>query len=344
MFAGLHNAASTQIDTVKRLIRLGDSLRSIQPSAGEPGAAHTAVTDALAHAPPSTEWRVYEHCAAITRLYALYERFVEDLISAWLGRLPTLWPKYSDLAAGLRANHQVGLGKLLTQLHRRQYRHLNVGDVIRGLSDGLQGRSTYELLPEAFMQGGTNLHPDALLSLFASVGIGDLKRWLEQHDLAKAYMHELRGDSGTVSAELRAFVDFRNDAAHGTVDEVLGSDGLLQLADLVGTLLEILEQAVMAHAVECCTTLGAASPAGRIVQIVPRRQAVIARISRTQLTRGEVVLLHGDTFCKFLPVLSIQIDGEAHETISIVDPTEVGLRFDGPVRRGVDIFTNWPLS
>ncbi|MGD1920686.1 MAG: MAE_28990/MAE_18760 family HEPN-like nuclease [Pleurocapsa sp.] len=71
-----------------------------------------SIIDALQKDIPKTqEWRIYDHCAAVTKLYAIYENFVEDLIKDWLRLLPELFLNYDDLDDRIRNTHQSGVGK-----------------------------------------------------------------------------------------------------------------------------------------------------------------------------------------------------------------------------------------
>ncbi|MEG3864034.1 MAE_28990/MAE_18760 family HEPN-like nuclease, partial [Microcoleus sp. herbarium12] len=67
------------------------------------------------------EWRIYDRSAVVTRLYAIYERFVEDLISDWLRGMPDLVPRYSDLEEKIQNTHREGIGRLLIDIKKNRF-------------------------------------------------------------------------------------------------------------------------------------------------------------------------------------------------------------------------------
>jgi hypothetical protein len=110
--------------------------------------------------PKVIEWRVYDHCAVVTRLYAIYERFVEDLVRDWLVLLPGLFSRYSELEETIRNTSQIGVERLLLDLRKNRYKHLSIEEVIRGLFHGATDETEYELLPDAFLFHEQNLRKD----------------------------------------------------------------------------------------------------------------------------------------------------------------------------------------
>ena len=63
----------------------------------------------MRHIPKTKEWRIYDHCAAVTKLYAIYENFVEDLIRDWLRLLPEIVLDYDDLEKVIHNTHSYGV-------------------------------------------------------------------------------------------------------------------------------------------------------------------------------------------------------------------------------------------
>src|SRR5262245_32532837 len=76
----------------------------------------TSYTAARSHVTDSLQWRIFAHCASVTRLYALYEGFVYELVSAWLKLVPSLYASYSELPDAIVNQHRVGVGTLLQKL------------------------------------------------------------------------------------------------------------------------------------------------------------------------------------------------------------------------------------
>ncbi|WP_230968044.1 MAE_28990/MAE_18760 family HEPN-like nuclease [Nostoc sp. WHI] len=250
MFEKILMTGKVNINTVRSIIKTNDRLMDI--SFYSSAIIKTEICEEtelilsklLQDIPKAREWRVYDHCAVVTRLYAIYERFVEELISDWLILLPGLYPRYSDLEETIRNNHQLGVGKLLTELNKNRYEHLSSKKVMQGLFYGTTGEKEYELLPDAFLIHEQNLRRETLERLFANAGISNAWAWVEKHRSIKYFLEEIRGNQNTAEGELNEFISYRNDAAHGFPDDVLGASALLELCDFVDALSQALAELV----------------------------------------------------------------------------------------------------
>src|ERR1039458_3690790 len=63
----------------------------------------------IGQAPQRADWIVFNHCAGITRLYAIFECFAATVIESWLRILPVLFSNYSALPDVLRGEHKAGV-------------------------------------------------------------------------------------------------------------------------------------------------------------------------------------------------------------------------------------------
>jgi hypothetical protein len=79
MFGELLNRTKASIETERSVLKTNDGLRAVI-FATEPELVDLKerVRTQIGTLPDPTLWRVHDHCAAITRLYAIYERFVVE--------------------------------------------------------------------------------------------------------------------------------------------------------------------------------------------------------------------------------------------------------------------------
>lgn len=236
MFQELMVTVRENISTVRSIIKTNDRLREIAFGENavrehESNEYAELFTTLIQDIPRAREWRVYEHCSVVTRLYAIYERFVEDLATDWIQQLPKLFSRYSDLEERVRDTHQMGVGQLLLNLKKNRFRHLSLDRVVRGLFRGVTDEDKYELLPDAFLLHEQNLRKEVLEKLFADAGIPNTWKWVEKHRFVK----------NIENIELDELINYRNDAAHGApIDNFLGSEALLELCDFVESLCQAL--------------------------------------------------------------------------------------------------------
>jgi len=160
------------------------------------------LTEIIRVIPEKNEWQSYEHCAAVTRLYAVYENFVEDLISQWLRSIPQLGTSYSDLDERIKNTHREGVGRLLLDLKKKRYQNLSENDVIKGLFYGVNDNKKYDLIPDAFLLHEQNLRKDELEKLFADAGIANAWMWVNNHISVKQFVEviEVRFNRKTCGA------------------------------------------------------------------------------------------------------------------------------------------------
>lgn len=347
MFQDILQAVKLNINTVRSIIKTNDKLIDIffSSSAG----INTEISEetklilstVFPEIPRLREWRIYDHCAVVTRLYAIYENFVEELISDWLIILPELYPRYSDLEETIRNNHREGIGKLLIELKKNRYEHLSPEKVMQGFFYGTTGEKKYELLPDAFLIQEQNLRQNTLVRLFANVGISNAWVWVEKHRAIKYFLEEIRGNQNTAEGELNEFISYRNDAAHGSPDNVLGASALLELCDFVDALSEALAELVTYQVIKCKESIGQMREVGKITEWFKKSDAGIAVVAEEiKLSVGnQLFLVNEETSCCYLVTInSIQIDENPVNDVQITTEMEVGLKFDLSAKKGLRLF------
>lgn len=159
-----------RISTVRKIIKTNENLRNIlgQENFEDALPLFAKIKQDI---PSDKEWEIYEHCATVTRLYAIYENFIEELIRNWLVILPQIYLNYTELDERIKITYQIGVGKLLIDLNKNRYKSLSIEDVVGGIFRGVSHDSEYELLPDAFLIYEQNLRKEILDRLLADAGI-----------------------------------------------------------------------------------------------------------------------------------------------------------------------------
>lgn len=339
MFQELLVTARENVSTVRSIIKTNDRLRDI--AFGRDAATKQLFNILLQDIPKLRDWRVYDHCSAVTRLYAIYENFVENLISHWLGLLPGLFPRYSDLEEKIRNTHQMGVGRLLLELKKNRYEHLSPEEVVRGLFRGVTGEAEYDLLPDAFLFHEQNLRRETLEKLLADAGIPNAWSWVNKHRSIKNFVEEVRGSQNTAEGELNELISYRNDAAHGApIDDFLGSSALLELCDFVEALCQALAELVTYQVIERKKSIGQAREIGQITQWFKQHGAGVAKVEETTLSLGGRIFLvsEGSSCCRLAAIESIRINDISKEEVQTTPGMEVGLKFNVEARKGFRLY------
>lgn len=344
MFDELLKTVCLKISTVRSMIKINDRLRKIvfQDSSDIKQLKENPEFATLIEVISSKqEWRIYDRSAVVTRLYAIYERFVEDLISDWLRRMPDLVPRYSDLGEKIQNTHREGIGRLLIDIKKNRFQHLSVEKVVQGLSCGITDTGKYELLPDAFLLHEQNLRKEVLETVLKNAGIDDAWKWVINHKEIKYFIEEVRGSQNTAEGELKQLVDYRNKAAHGSTDEILGTQELLDLGDFVEALCKSLADLVTYNIILRQIDRGLVREIGKITEWFKKPQAGVAKVKEVTLTVGEgvfLVLVNDElSYCYSAKIESIKLNDISHNHVEITSEAEVGLKFDRDARTGLTI-------
>ena len=346
MFKELLSKAKADITTVRSVIKTNENLRIIISSDRSTKILKSderlkLIKEIKKDVPQITAWRIYDHCAAVTKLYAIYENFVEDLIRDWLILLPQLCQNYEDLDERIKNTHKLGVGRLLIDLNKNRYEHLTVEDVINGLFEGVNNKTNYELVAEAFLFHEQNLRKETLDKLLANAGILNSWKWIERHRSIKNFVEEVRGSQNTAEGELNELISYRNEAAHGAlIDDFLRANALLEICDFIESLCKSLNDLFMYHAINYKVRINKARRIGNITEWFKNPKAGVARVSNARLyEKCNLYLINQNlSWCQSATINSIQVNNNFATEVNADNEMEVGLKFDVDAREGLDLY------
>src|SRR5216683_2554976 len=121
MFAHLTSQLESEVQTALKVLATNEAMRDLLMSrrdflstlgpqlpadADETIQAVHMLGSLVPEMPGKVDWQVYDHCGAVTRIYAVYERFVSDLVGEYVRMLPKLYGKYSDLPLRVTKQHR----------------------------------------------------------------------------------------------------------------------------------------------------------------------------------------------------------------------------------------------
>jgi hypothetical protein len=325
------------VETIKRVINVHETAR---------GMFYAAIGDrdlwweVRAAAPQRIEWQTYDHCAAFTRLYAIYSSFVEDLISQYLRFLPVLYPSYRDLPDRVLRQHRLGCAQILQKLGETgRYGHLTEHELVKSLSSGVIGDWGYTLQRDAFFTERQNYRLEPLGRLLAFVGIQNGATRLSRHPNLLAFCEERQPEATSVESELSRFVQIRNEAAHSQVDEIVSVEEFKEIADFIVILCDSLAEIVQIEVVDRQMKHGRLPEIGTLTKTFKGGHVGILRAKASSLEVGDgLVVRNGLHQWRIVKILSIQINDQPCESHNCSDGEEVGLRFDKTAKRGSVVF------
>ena len=202
----------------------------------------------------------------------------------------------------------------------------------------MQGVSAWELINDALTFHQNNLRKNELITLFNAAGLPKIWSDIEKANAIEKYLK--RADAGeSIEQIIVEFVDFRNDAAHGRPDQILGTDALRQRIDFVEAFCHAISDAVTRHIVCEQVNSHPETVIGTVAETY-RGNVIVATCERGSLEVGQCLYFLRNADCRKATVESLQIDGVEKTSVEIFDEiTEVGIRTSVRVKKKSQLVT-----
>ena len=339
MYTAFLERTQRSIDSLRRHLATSEAVRAAIYERKLNCKAETPCFDqpfTIESAPDRLEWRVIDHCAAVTRIYAIYEQFAQEMIREHLSLLQMHFA-FAELPECLRTSYRRGLAEILEKKDGPRYGHLDLQDLIKQYGSALSGKD-YQLEPAAMLMQEQNLRFPELNRLFAACGIENIDTWIEKHRSLTAFFQKGGRLAGSAEHEMKELIEYRNDAAHGSinVDELPGLDYLFEFCDFVSAICEALSERVQLTGLEHLLKGGRAQQRGRASECLKNGMVLIGAVTGN-FKVGDTIFLCGNDYCVSRSIQGLQIDDVAHSEVSLANPKEVGFAIDKPGRKNASI-------
>lgn len=337
MFEGAVERLGSGAVAVEKQLRTSERLRDIFATEQGLCAASPACTTAtqLSSDPPdSVEWRVIDHCSAVTRLYALYEQFAHEMLREHLSLLERQF-RFTELDSALQNAYRVGVAKILEKKEGPRFEDIVLTDLLGGFHKAASGETPYRLEPKALLIHEQNLRLPMLAALYQECGVDGLSEWIAGHPEIEEFFSAAERMHSSAEVELRTLIDYRNEAAHGglDVDDVLAVDALCEFADFIKVLCRALAERIQLAALQTGLSRDQATEVGTVSETFQGGRVIIAAVAG-KFSIGESIYLISPTQCAHRRIESIQLDDVPHDQVDIADATELGFRLSGRARVG----------
>jgi RiboL-PSP-HEPN len=286
----------------------------------------------------TTEDRAFRHCAIVTNLYAIYEHFVETALSYWLSIVPRYY-RFSALPETFKNKYRNGISQVVRDIQRRQFDHLSLAFVIETYHKSLIDDHPWQFVHEALTIHATNLRRAEIDSLFGSAGLPNFWNRIED-DLEVKSKAELIDTTRNADKLLAEFVNYRNDASHGVVDELLGPQPLNEWTVFIKAICHAVNRAVTQHILLKEKEYDKSCTVGRVTEKFKNNIVVIKMKSAKNIKLGDRPFFLSSKSHIVAQILSIQINGKPEENVvAPTDDFEVGLKLSEEVPKGADVIT-----
>lgn len=325
MLSTILSNAEAKLKAVKSLLLLLNFREKVVEESKE--AALAVFKDNQLASTFSREDRIIRHCAAITSIYSTFEGFVDEVISFWLSNIPK-YKTFLELDSSFQKQYRVGISTIIKDLEKRKFEHLKVEDVVNKYSAGLNGEPEWTCVTEAITYREANLRKEQIEMLFSRIGINGLWTELQKDPFLVEKCDELEHGQNIEKA-VSEFIDFRNDASHGAVDNIIGFNQLVSWSEFFLGICNVINRIVV-H--DCLTFECAKNPNVVLAEITEtyRDNIMVARFkSGTTVTVGDSLLMHRTESTEVVKIQNIQENGnDLHSFTTTMDNSELGIKID----------------
>jgi translation elongation factor EF-G len=177
---------------------------------------------------------------------------------------------------------------------------------------------------------------DELQRLFGHCGLSGIDSWIAKHREVEKFFAAQSRLSDTPKSQLRQIVEYRNEAAHQEVDEVLGTEVLLEVMEFFEALLRSVTDFVQYEILRRAKERGLAQVLGVISEQF-HNDIVVAKVANATLKVGDEIYISGKGVTMIGMVNSIQLDGVDHLSADITSEREVGLALGVRAKLGCEL-------
>ncbi len=293
--------------------------------------------------PDRVEWRIIDHCAAVTRIYAIYEQFAHEMIREHLSLLQDRI-SFSDLPDQIRSSYRLAIAKILDKKEGPRFADLDLRQLIHEYDCALSGEK-YMLEPRAMLMQEQNLRLPELHRFMSACGVDGMEAWIEHH---RAINDFFAGDdrlTATAASEMAELIKYRNDAAHGSIgiSDILSVNMLIEFCDFAAAVCEALAERVQLAGLNSLKPHEHVKERGKVTECLKGGKVVIGAMTGA-FKVGETVYLCGEYYCLERSVVSLQLEGVPHDEVNLTSATELGIMFDAPGKKNAVIMAFEPSS
>lgn len=279
--------------------------------------------------------RTLAYNSLIVSMYGALERFMEDLVRAYVSYLNGICPRYGDLPQAIQDQHlDVTLALIRNLEHPRFNVQVQAEGLVSNLHSCLQDAQPYHLNDLAFTLHTANFRTPVVEKFLGRVGLdGSVNRVLGDSGF-KAALEELDPGAPPSFTRFNDMVDRRNEVAHGTPpNQILSLELLRAYATMVGAFGSAVYERVFAaslgHLAACH-----GQPLGRPLAVYQHGRVVTFDLAAGRIELGDpIVAQRSNGVCSFTHVESIMINGvDVPVADAAAGTQQVGLRLEGAVR------------
>ena len=298
------------------------------PAYGIDAALRSAMQES---APDRLSWQLQDHRYTVTALYASYEKFIDELVGAYITLIPRVWPSYHALPDTVRRQYRLGISQILSKWGPDSiYASIPEASIALGLVTGLNG-SEYTLLSQALLTDSNNYRTDVLNKIFERIGISSaFKLACSEPEIVEFLTNKL-SDQHTAETFLSSLIESRNKASHGETTQVASYGELIHCIDFIVLLCESLEKCLRDSLIIAGTSSGVTKTIGNVIHRWSGNVVGFQASALHTIEPGMQFYFGNDEKLKLRTVIKIELDKVVQQSLSVTPKMEISMQLDGPV-------------
>jgi len=282
--------------------------------------------------------KIFSVSSCVTRLYAIYEHFVETAISDYLDGLSEC-VTFMSLSNEFKSNYRLGISQVLSKIDQERYTHLKHEDIIKWYHDAIYGSNPYRFVTDALTKHEENLRLNTIENLFSKIQLKDLNKWLSNHPSIKSLYAGDISIYTQLEAEIRGFIQLRNDASHGTLESIEGKDNLKRFCELVRALIIAISSFLRKSLLLMLQDAGKVNEIGVVTETFESKAFIAVVNEGVNIYNGGKIYLLDNSNCYSQIVKSLMIcDTPVCRIKSKKDKLEIGLKCSEKVRKKTKLY------
>jgi hypothetical protein len=283
--------------------------------------------------------KVFSVSSCVTRLYAILENFIEISISDYLDSLSEL-VAFSSLPEKFRTEYRYGISYLLSRIEQGRYNHLNHENIVKWYYEATQNFEHYKFVTEALTRHEQNFRLNIIESTLGKIQLKNFSSWIRNHPKIISLYTDTSSIYEQLESEIKQFIQLRNDASHGIMDNLIGVDNLLRLCDLTQGLIFAISSFLRKSLISDKLTAGKINETGIVTEVFKKSGAIVAEFNKDMALNlsDEIIILESND-CYVDLVSSLMINDISVETVvANHDKFEVGIKLKTLVKKNAKLY------
>jgi hypothetical protein len=196
--------------------------------------------------------KILEYNTIIISLYGYFENYIEEMIKAYISSIRNYSNYFQDMPQKIIDNHSELSAQLIQIKNLPKYQNIvSIDKVIINMNSCITGNPDFEINLNAYTYHTSNFRETSINEFFSKVGIDQISSIILKYPKFNEYLNENEISKSIAFNIINDIADRRNQVAHGSVDNILSTEILMDYINFCElyceTLYEVLFMSLLEH-------------------------------------------------------------------------------------------------